>query len=125
MAAINYLNTLDLSTSGSISILLASKECLQPGGLFDLAKSFAFDLNLTSANAAGELQVFLQNDDGTTSTFISKPNTKFTIATGTYPDGQTKETIDSNGVIKTKYCFIKWVRSSGTGTLQIDGQIEY
>jgi len=90
---------------------------------YSMQTSFSFDFNITSADAEGILEIFLQNDTYTASPYITDPVISFSVATGTFAGGQTKQTIDSNGVVFTAYMGIKYTATSGTGTIQMIGNI--
>ena len=125
MAATNLTGTISLASTNGVSFMLASKETLQSTGRFDMPRGFSMDFNITSSDAVGTLEIFLQNDDPTTSTFTSTSKLSFPISGGTFSSSQTKQTVDSNGTIFTKYLYAKYTRTSGTGSIAIIGQITY
>jgi len=106
-------------------ILLASPEFEQSNQAYDMAKNFCFDLNITSANAAGTVYIYLQNDDPETSSFTTTEIKSFVVSSGLFPSSKSKVTIDSNGFITSRYVGIKWARTSGVGSIAIDGQKTY
>jgi len=126
MASSNFVGRISLSTTNTVSILLASRESLQPDQRFDMPKHFSIDLNLTSSDAEGVITIFYQNDNPETSPFFTDPvGVPYPISAGEFTGGKYKQTIDSNGVIKTKYMGIHYERTSGTGNIDLDGQITY
>ena len=125
MASENLTGTLNLASTNGVPFLLASQESLQTNGKFDMPTSFSLDFNLTSSNAVGTLDIILQNDDPSVSTFLTTPKLSFPISGGTFASNQTKQTIDSNGATFTKYLYAKYTSTSGTGTIAITGQISF
>lgn len=130
MTASNKTATLNLASSNTIAIQICSPEAINnPSTKFDMPLAWCFDLNITSSNAVGTLDIYFQNDDPTTSTFLTAPAVSYPISAGTFtttsPANQTKQTIDSAGQKFTKYIGLKFTRTSGTGSIAIDGQLVF
>jgi len=126
MASSNLTGSINLATTNVFPIMLASPEALLTNQPFDMPRSFSIDLNITSSDAVGSITIFYQNDNPQSSTFTNSPiGVPYAISGGTFANGKTKQTIDSNGVISTKFAGISYTRTSGTGVIGIDGQITY
>lgn len=126
MTSYNKSVILDLALTNTVSIMLASPEALQTDGRFDMAMNYSFDINIESISSVGTLSLFLQNDDPVTSTFTTTPYiTPIEISGGTFADGKTKITIQSNGQMNTKFIGFNYLRTSGIGLITITGQITY
>lgn len=125
MASTNLTGIIDLSSTNGVSLMMASAETTQTNGRFDMPLNYCFDLNITSTDAEGTVEIFLQNDDPTTSTFTQTGKLTFAVASGTFGSSQTKQTVDSQGLAYTKYVYIKYTRTAGSGTIAINGQKTY
>lgn len=125
MAATNVTGSLNLAANAVFTLKLASHENLQPEGRFDMPRGFSLDFNITSADAVGTLSIFLQNDDPASSSFLQTARLTFPVSGGTFVNSQTKQTLDSNGTIYTKYLSAAYTRTSGSGTISVIGQILY
>jgi hypothetical protein len=123
MASTNITGNIDLSSSNGMSILVASPEFLIPEGRYTMPVNYCFDINITSSDAVGNVKIFIQNDDPTTSTFVVDPKLTFPVTGGKFINNQTKQVIDSNSFTSNRFVYVLWTRTSGSGTIGLDGQI--
>lgn len=103
--------------SESLNLAASSSVAIDVRGL----QGYAFDINITSANATGTLSIYCQNTPPTTDTFTRPPNFSYSIASGTFTGSLTSQQIDSAYLTASDYCVVAWTRVSGTGTAAIVG----
>lgn len=124
MSSFEFTGTMDLSANAVFSLKLAGDYIIYPNSTvitFDTPISLCFDMNIVGTNTAGTLDVFFQNDNPITNTYPATPVISYVIASGTYADGKKKATLNPGYTITTKYMAIRWTKTSGTGTLNIQG----
>lgn len=129
MSAYNQTGTLSLAASGWYDFPLCSKtgEAAVTLQTYDIAQAYCVDLNLTSADAVGQIEIYLQNDQPSLSSFLTAPVAIYAISGGVFtttnPVSQTKQTFASATQRLSKWVGIKYTRGSGTGSIAIDGML--
>ena len=130
MRGFETIAAMDLSLPSPIYIKrLASPQPVDPpaGGIFvyDMPTSWSFDFNL-AMTGNGQLNIYLSNDDPSTSVYVASPVYTYAITIGKFAGNSTKLTLDSGFKITVKYIFAKFVPSgSVTGVINIQGTIIY
>jgi hypothetical protein len=97
------------------------------GGLiyYDMPVSWSFDFNL-GITGNGQLNLYLSNDDPSTSSYVSSPVYSYAITAGRFSGNSTKLTLDSGFKITVKYLAAKFIASgSVSGVIDIQGTIIY
>jgi len=92
---------------------------------FEIPKGFSLDINSTSTDAAGVVNLFLTNDDPSLVTYTPSPAFTFNISAGKF-GGSGKQTFDSGFRVMTKYLGVSFTKTAGSnGVLNIYGISTY
>jgi len=96
------------------------------GASYDVSSVWTVDINLLEVGSltAGTLEVYLQNDDPLSSTYVTDPVLSFPITAGTFANGQTKQTVTNDTFKLSRSVYFLWKindGATGTGTIVFDG----
>lgn len=123
MASKQVTGYLDLAATFNTQVMLAGVSILQPNQGYSLPLNFSFDFNITSQDSAGTLEIYFQNDPFINSPWLTSPYLSFPVSGGTFAGGQTKQSIDSNGMVFMAYMGVRYVPTAGTGTINFVGNV--
>jgi hypothetical protein len=128
MRAIEFQGSILVATPTLFVYKLAGSQTVQNDGtvVYDMPLSWSLDVNLTSIDAAGSVDILLSNDDPTVSTFITSPAFTYPVTAGKFSGNTTKQTVDSGFRVTTKYLAIRLTKTGGAnGNMDIQGLIIY
>lgn len=104
-----YVNgTINTAASGSLELGVAG------------TLNWGLDISIAAATATGQIKVFAQNDDPSSSSFVVEPFQTFQVTSGKFPGDFTKVMVSSAEAPPSTNLYVTWTpTATPTGSITI------